>query len=157
MSVFYNLHKVKQLLSVKNFHTEVVQYKQISLCQPGEETMQGTGYAGKAYFLEEPVQVIIGNLISVHAGLMTKRCTQPAFTCTGSSRNKYGHPVFHIVTSGKIKHFLLVYATLAVIDNFTYGSVITEVCFFYQTGAIPGILRFLRALIISSIVIGFEC
>lgn len=58
MAVFYNLHKVKQLLSVKNFHAEVVQYKQVSLCQLGEETMQSTGYAGKAYFLEEPVQVI---------------------------------------------------------------------------------------------------
>ena len=65
MAVFYNLHKVKQLLSVKNFHAEVVQYKQVSLCQLGEETMQSTGYAGKAYFLEEPVQVIISNFISV--------------------------------------------------------------------------------------------
>ena len=118
-------------MSVKNFHAEVVQYKQVSLCQLGEETMQGTGYTGKAYFLEEPVQVIISNLISVHAGLMTKRCTQPAFTGTGSTRNKYGYPVFHIVTSGEIKYFLLVHATLAVIDNFAYGCLITE-CFFIR-------------------------
>ena len=45
MSVLYDFHKIKQLLTIEHLHAEVIQDEQVSLCELGKEPVQGTGDA----------------------------------------------------------------------------------------------------------------
>ena len=45
MPVFYDFHKVKQLLAIEHLHAEVIQYDQSRLCELGKEPVQGAGDA----------------------------------------------------------------------------------------------------------------
>ena len=49
MSVLYDFHKVKQLLTIEHLHAEVIQYEQVSLCELGKEPVQGA-YSGRYPF-----------------------------------------------------------------------------------------------------------
>ena len=65
MPVFYDFHKVKQLLAIEHLHAEVIQYEQVSLRELGKEPVQCAGDSCKGNLLEETVDIVVCLLESV--------------------------------------------------------------------------------------------
>ena len=63
---------------------------------------------------------------------MPEGCTQPALARTCGTGDEHGHTLAHIVAGGKVEHLLLVYSTLAVVDDLADGGLIAEACLLHE-------------------------
>lgn len=124
MPVLYDFHEVKQLLSVEHPHPEVVEDEQVGLRDFGEEAVQGAGDARQRDLLEEAVEVEVGHLVAVHAGLMPQRGGEPSLAGAGGTGHDDGYPVPDVVAVGQVEQLLLVHAVRGVEQDLVDGGLV---------------------------------
>lgn len=124
--VFDDFHHVEELLSVKHFHSEVVQYQEVCLRDSGEKLVLRARDACEGGVVQQLVHVVVRGPDSVGAGLVSEGCCQPALPRSCRPGDQDGHPVPDVVAGGQVHELGLVHAPLPVADDLLDGGAVSE-------------------------------
>ena len=100
MSVLDDFHQIQHLLCRELLDAEVIQDEKVELRQPFEEFRQPAFDTCHGKVFEELHHVVVTDLVSTQAGMVTESRSQPALSCAGRSGNNDGVTMGDIVTCG---------------------------------------------------------
>lgn len=94
--------------------------------QPVEEAVQAARHPRQGYLLEEPVEVEVGHLQAVHAGLVPEGGCEPALAGAGGAGDADRDTVPDVVAGGQVEHRLAVQTAGGVEDELVDGGLVAE-------------------------------